>query len=85
MTHGAGKAPPLSNPERSFASSIEKDPDICVLPPVIAFISLGALYTTLSIVMATTRPTLSDVISAHLSAPSTVIERSTVIPPDCSS
>ena len=36
ITQGAGKAPPLSNPAKSFASSTVKLPEICVLPPLIA-------------------------------------------------
>ena len=82
ITQGAGSAPPFNKPAKSFASSIVKLPEICVLPPVIGLITRGALYTTLSIVIATIRFTLSEVICPHLSEPSSVMDKSTVIFPD---
>ena len=81
MTQGTGSAPPLSRPARSSASWKVKLPEICVLPLVMALITRGALYTTLSIEMAIMRSLFSVVMRPHSEAPSSVMERLTMMLP----
>ena len=81
IKHGAGNAPPFKSPDNDSASSKVKLPEICVFPFVIGLITVGAEYTTLSMVIATIRSLFSVVICPHSSVPSAVIPRSTVIFP----
>ena len=66
---GAGSAPAFRTIARSFASSMEKLPDICAFPPPILSWITGVEYTDVSSIIASLFLTLAAVTSSKSFAP----------------